>query len=172
MRPRLAAWPRAVYVIANDDVECAVQRFLAWCVRTHVLRARTAAGLILPRRPETLPRSVLTAAEVRVVLALPDRSEPLGLRARALLETLYPTGLRRTDCARLTLPELDPERGVVFVLQGKGGKDRVAPIGDRALTWIERYCTGARPQLVVPPETHVLFRTARGRPIRPSRLSE
>jgi integrase/recombinase XerD len=150
----------------------AVQRFLAWCVRTHVLRASPAAGLVLPRRPQTLPRSVLTAAEVEVVLALPDCTDPLGLRDRALLETLYSTGLRRTECARLTLPDLDHERGVVFVRQGKGRKDRVVPIGDRALTWIERYTTEARPQLVVPPETHVLFLTARGRSIRPSRLSE
>jgi integrase/recombinase XerD len=149
-----------------------VQRFLAWCVRTHVLTASPAAGLVLPRRPQTLPRSVLTAAEVEVVLALPDCSDPLGLRDRALMETLYSTGLRRTECARLTLQDLDPERGVVFVRQGKGRKDRVVPIGQRALDWIERYTTEARPQLVVPPETHLIFLTARGRPIRPSRLSE
>jgi integrase/recombinase XerD len=103
---------------------------------------------------------------------LTDCTEPVGLRDRALLETLYSTGLRRTECARLTVPDLDPERGVVFVRQGKGRKDRVVPIGDRALMWIDRYCIEARPQLVVPPETHVLFLTARGRPIRPSRLSE
>lgn len=150
----------------------AVQRFCAWCVRTHVLTASPAAGLVLPRRPQTLPRTVLTATDVEVVLALPDCTDPLGLRDRALLETLYSTGLRRTECTRLTLPDLDHERGVVFVRLGKGRKDRVVPIGDRALHWIDRYCTEARPLLVVPPETHVLFLTARGRPLRPNRLSE
>ena len=150
----------------------AVQRFCSWCVRTHLLKASPAAGLVLPRRPQTLPRTVLTAAEVDVVLALPDLTVPLGVRDRALMETLYSTGLRRTECTRLTLPDLDHERGVVFVRLGKGAKDRVVPIGDRALHWIDRYLTEARPRLMVPPETHVLFLTARGRPLRPSRLSE
>jgi integrase/recombinase XerD len=88
------------------------------------------------------------------------------------LETLYSTGLRRTECARLSLQDVEPVRGVVFVRQGKGRKDRVVPIGQRALDWIERYCTVARPTLVRRPESHLLFLTARGRPLAPTKLSK
>ena len=129
-------------------------------------------ALLLPRRPQHLPRAVLSAAEVEAVLVQSDLATPLGVRDRALLEVLYSAGIRRLELIHLTLQDVDPLRGVCFVREGKGQKDRVVPIGQRALDWIERYLTTARLRLVVPPDDGVLFLTVRGRPLATNRLSE
>ena len=73
------------------------------------------------------------------VLSQPDINDPLGLRDRALMETLYSTGMRRLELASLKLYDLDTERGTVTIRQGKGKKDRVIPIGDRAAAWMDKY---------------------------------
>jgi integrase/recombinase XerD len=146
--------------------------FLQWCTRQHLLRHNPAQGLLLPRRPQRLPRAVLSEAEVEAVLAQPEVGTTLGLRDRTILEVLYSTGVRRLELIHLTLPDVDAERGVCFVREGKGQKDRVVPIGSRALTWIEQYLREARPLLVVPPDDGVLFLTVRGRPLATNRLSE
>ena len=84
---------------------------------------------------------MLSAAEVEAVLVQSDLATPLGVRDRALLEVLYSAGIRRLELIHLTLQDVDPLRGVCFVREGKGQKDRVVPIGQRALDWIERYLT-------------------------------
>lgn len=115
---------------------------------------------------------MLTHDEVERALAQCNLSVPLGLRDRALLELLYSTGLRRTEAIGLTLPDVDLGRQVVFVCDGKGARDRVVPIGQRALRWVDRYLLDARPQLVVPPDPDILFLTRRGKPLPPNRLAE
>jgi integrase/recombinase XerD len=90
----------------------------------------------MPRLGFRLPKAVLTAAEAEQILALPNNHDPLGLRDRAILETLYSTGMRRLELANLKLWDLDRERGTLMIRQGKGKKDRMIPIGDRAAAWI------------------------------------
>jgi integrase/recombinase XerD len=90
----------------------------------------------MPRLGFRLPNAVLTAAEAEQILALPNNHDPLGLRDRAILETLYSTGMRRLELANLKLWDLDRERGTLMIRQGKGKKDRMIPIGDRAAAWI------------------------------------
>ena len=80
---------------------------------------------------------MLSVSEVEQVLIQPNIDDPLGLRDRALMETLYSTGMRRLELANLKLYDLDTERGTVTIRQGKGNKDRVIPIGDRAAAWID-----------------------------------
>jgi len=150
----------------------AVKQFLRWATRMHVTRCDVGAALELPRRPQHLPRAVLSVSEVERVLAAPDLREPLGLRDRAILETLYSTGMRRMELITLTLPDLDAERGVVCIRDGKGKKDRVVPIGDRALDWIQRYVDEVRPRHVVEPDPGNVFLTRRGKPLRSNRLTE
>lgn len=70
------------------------------------------------------------------MLATPDVREPFGVRDRAILETLYSTGMRRMEIVGLGLTDVDLERGTVLIRQGKGGKERMVPIGDRAIAWI------------------------------------
>lgn len=107
---------------------------------------------------------MLTAAETEQVLAQPDIHDPLGLRERALLEALYSTGMRRMELINLKFYDLDTERGAVTIRQGKGKKDRVVPIGERAVAWVEKYLSEARPKLVVEPDPGTLFLTAEGEP--------
>jgi integrase/recombinase XerD len=80
------------------------------------------------------------------------------------VETLYSTGMRRMEVVGLTVYDVDLERGTVMIRLGKGGKDRMVPIGERALSWIERYLEEVRPELLVPPDDGHLFLSHRGRP--------
>ena len=70
---------------------------------------------------------------------------PVGLRDRAMLETFYSTGIRRTELIHLKLYDVDRERATLTIRQGKGKKDRMIPIGERALAWVEKYLREARP---------------------------
>jgi integrase/recombinase XerD len=90
----------------------------------------------------------------------PDVRTALGLRDRAMLETLYASGLRVTELVSLTISQLNQDAGVVRVL-GKGAKERLVPLGEEALDWIRRYLAEARPQLVGARSCDALFVTAR-----------
>lgn len=142
----------------------AVKMYLKWLARSNVLLYNPAAELEMPRQPRRLPAAILTLAEVERVLATPDVSEPFGVRDRAILETLYSTGMRRMEIVGLDVTDVDLDRGTVMIRQGKGRKDRMVPIGDRAVAWIDRYALGVRPHLVVPPDDGKLFVNNRGRP--------
>jgi integrase/recombinase XerD len=150
----------------------AVRMLLAWATRTKRLVLNPAAELTLPRSPKRLPRAVLSEPEVERVLAVPDVTTPLGLRDRAILEVLYSTGIRRMELVGLDVSDVDMVRGVVFVREGKGRKDRLVPIGARALDWIQRYLDHVRPRLARGRDPAALFVSGRGTRIRPTRLTE
>ena len=114
----------------------------------------------------------LTEQEVERVMREPDLSDALGVRDRALLEVLYSTGIRRSEAIGLSLYDIDDKLGTLRIRQGKGKKDRVVPIGERALRWVEKYAHDARPSLVVPPETGRLFLTNLGDELNPEWLSK
>ena len=139
-----------------------VRTFFAWAVRNDYLASNPASDLERPRRERRLPKAALTIQEAERVLAVPDLDTPTGLRDRAILETFYSTGIRRSELARLELSDLDAERGTLLVRQGKGRKDRLIPIGARALAWIERYLSEVRPDWVVEPDAGILFLTIEG----------
>jgi integrase/recombinase XerD len=126
-----------------------VRSFFRWLTRSNVIASNPASELELPRLERRLPKHILTEAEIEQVMAVPDLADPLGLRDRAILETLYSTGIRRMEVIGLRLTDLDAERGTLLVRQGKGRKDRMVPIGDRAIYWTSRYLDQARPGLVV-----------------------
>ena len=151
----------------------AVRMLLAWATRTKRLVVNPAAELVLPRVPLRLPRAVLSISEAERVLAQADLTTPLGLRDRAILEVLYSTGLRRMELVGLDGPDLDAERGTLLVREGKGKKDRLVPIGERAIAWTHRYLDTVRPRLVQGGrDPGALFVSARGTRIRPNRLTE
>lgn len=150
----------------------AVKGFLRWASHRTRVPSSLPDHVTLPRPAESLPRGVLTAAQVEHVLALPRLSTPLGLRDRALLETLYATGIRRAEIARLELGDVDPARQVVWIRHGKGRRDRVVPIAHRALGWIDRYLVTSRQRLAQGRGAGTLFLTVRGNPWRPKDLSE
>ncbi len=115
-----------------------------------------------PRKPRLLPKS-LSEAQVEALLAAPDLAAPLGLRDRAMLETLYATGLRASELVGLTLSQVGLDAGVVRVI-GKGNKERLVPLGDEAVAWLKRYIANARPALAGGSKSQHVFLTARHGP--------
>jgi integrase/recombinase XerD len=148
----------------------AVQSVFRWAVRKHLVGANPAADIDRPRPVRRLPDH-LTVDELLAVLAAPDTATPLGVRDRAILEVLYSTGIRRAECVRLTLHDIDHGRGVLRVIQGKGHKDRAVPIGSRAREWVQRYVNEVR-STVAPLGEVVLFLTEEGRPFQPDPLGQ
>ena len=149
-----------------------LRAFFKWLTVENHLLYNPAADLAVPRAPRQLPKVLLTVAQVEHVLNQPDVDTPMGLRNRAMLETLYSTGIRRSELMRLTLYEVDTERGTLMVRQGKGRKDRLIPIGARACRWIDRYTAEVRPLLILEPDHGFLFVTDYGEPFAKNRLGD
>jgi integrase/recombinase XerD len=148
-----------------------VRRWFRWLVRNNHILHNPASDLDLPRMEKRLPRTILSAEEVERVMVVPDIGTPVGLRDRAMLETFYSTGVRRTELIRLKLYDVDRERGTLTIRQGKGKKDRMIPIGERALAWVEKYLRESRPQLALEPDDATLFLTQYGEPFHPDAMS-
>jgi integrase/recombinase XerD len=116
-----------------------------------------------PKLPRSLPRN-LSEDQVAALLGAPDTETPLGLRDRAMLETLYATGLRVSELVGLKLSQVSLDMGVVRVL-GKGNKERLVPLGEEAIDWLKRYCTTARAELGGDAKAEAVFVTARRGPM-------
>lgn len=147
------------------------------CLRGFVrsLKGSIAKGLCstleLPKPSYRLP-TVLNAVEVEAVLTLPKIHTRMGLRDRAILETLYSTGIRRLELRHLKLTDIDWHKELVMIRQGKGKKDRLIPIGERALAWIDRYLWAVRRFFVKRTDDTYLFLTCTGKPFAPNHLSQ
>jgi integrase/recombinase XerD len=139
-----------------------VKTFFRWLVKQNFLLSNPASEIELPRLEKRLPRHVLSVSEAEAVLTKPDLNTPLGIRDRAMLETFYSTGIRRMELAGLAIYDLDVERGTLMVRQGKGKKDRIIPIGSRAVAWIDKYLREARAELAVEPDEGTIFLTVEG----------
>jgi len=113
-----------------------------------------------PKIPRSLPKS-LSEDEVEKLLKAPDTEQLLGLRDRAMLETLYATGLRVSELVALKVSEVSLDMGVVRVI-GKGDKTRLVPLGEEALDWITRYLREARPMILDGQLADAMFVTQRG----------
>lgn len=130
-----------------------------------------AGEIELPMLEKSLPRAVLNAEEVEKVMEQPDIKTPLGIRARAILETFYSTGMRREELVRITKFDLDIEGGTLFIRQGKGKKDRLIPIGERALKWIKKYMEEVRILHVKKEDPGHIFLTVKGSPMSAGQVS-
>ncbi|MCL2659588.1 MAG: site-specific tyrosine recombinase XerC [Acidobacteriaceae bacterium] len=143
-----------------------------WMTRKNYLLHNPASELVLPRLNRPLPKNILTASEVEQVMTTCDIHDPTGLRDRAILEVLYSTGIRRMEIIALKLYDLALDRGVVYVREGKGGRDRYVPIGARAIQWLRKYIDEARPQLVSEPDDMTVFITSFGEPFSRNHMSQ
>jgi integrase/recombinase XerD len=146
-------------------------RWFRWMVKHNYILYNPAADLDLPRIEKRIPRTVFTAKEAEQVLLVPDIHSVTGLRDRAMLETFYSTGIRRKEMVKLKLYDLDRQRGTMLIRLGKGKKDRMLPIGERALAWIEKYLREARPELASEPDDLTVFLTQYGEPFNRDVLS-
>jgi integrase/recombinase XerD len=116
-----------------------------------------------PKRSPRFPK-VLSEPDVEALLGAPDTGKTLGVRDRAMLETLYATGLRVSELVNLKLVQLALDMGVLRVT-GKGSKERLVPFGEEAMDWVERYLREARPALLKGRASDFVFVTARGGPM-------
>lgn len=137
-----------------------LRRFYRHLLASGGIPADPTLNLDPPPRPERFPKT-LSEAQVEALLAAPDVDTPLGLRDRAMLEVLYASGLRVSELVALKLFEVGLNEGVVRVF-GKGSKERLVPLGQVALEWIERYLEGARPQLLDGRQCDAVFVTRHG----------
>ena len=141
----------------------ALRRFYQFAVREGLRGDDPSAALESPKLPRSLPKS-LSEAQVEALLAAPDEAVAQGLRDRAMLETLYASGLRVSELVGLKVQQVSLDMGVVRVL-GKGAKERLTPLGEEAVAWIDRYQREARPVLLAGRKSDALFVTARGGPM-------
>jgi integrase/recombinase XerD len=149
----------------------ALRDWFRWLTKRDVIMHNPASELELPRQEKRLPGTSLTPSQLAALLALPNVADPLGLRDRAMLETLYSTGMRRAEVCHLELPDYNAERGTIHIRRGKGKKDRMVPVGAQAIAWIEKYLTHARPRLCLDTRTQALFLTGYGGPFHPDVVS-
>ena len=148
-----------------------LKTWFRWLSREHHILANPAADIDLPRQPKRLPRSVPSVQEVEAILAEAEPTTPQGLRDRALLETLYATGLRRMEIVGVSIYDADLARGLLWVRHGKGNRERVVPLGERAGAWLAKYLTEARPELTAV-DTEALFLTDYGEPVSPHYVAD
>lgn len=137
-----------------------LRRFYQYALRQGELSADPCALIDAPRLGRGLPR-VLSERDVEALLGAPDTHSALGVRDRAMLETLYATGLRVSELVDLSLGQVNLRQGVVRVT-GKGAKERLVPLGDEACMWIETYCRDPRTVLLRGRSAEALFVTRRG----------
>ena len=140
-----------------------LKRFFQFALREGLRRDDPTADLESPKIPRSLPKS-LSEEQVEALLDAPDVGTAQGLRDRAMLETIYASGLRVSELVGLKTMQVSLEMNVVRVL-GKGSKERVTPLGEEAADWISRYQRTARPELLHGRKSDALFVTARGGPM-------
>jgi integrase/recombinase XerD len=137
-----------------------LKRFYRYCLRERSIAADPTLRLEPPKRVPRFPKS-LSEADVEALLAAPDMESPRGLRDRAMLEVLYASGLRVSELVGLKIFEANLDAGVVRIL-GKGSKERLVPLGEEAVSWVQRYAREARPTLLKRKSSDALFVTERG----------
>jgi len=137
-----------------------LRRFYQYCVREGMREDDPSVELDSPKLPRSLPKS-LSEADVEALLAAPDETATLGLRDRAMLETLYASGLRVSELVGLKTIQVSLDMGVLRIL-GKGAKERLTPLGEVASDWLQRYQSTARAELLAGRKSDAMFVTARG----------
>ena len=145
--------------------------WFGWMTKQNVMLHNPASELELPRMEKRLPEAALTLSQTAALLAVPNTGDALGMRDRAVLELFYSTGLRRSELCRLEVPDFNAERRTLHVRKGKGKKDRMVPVGEQAVQWVEKYLAQVRPRLCLDTRTQALFLTGYGGPFNADVLS-
>lgn len=139
----------------------AIRRLFQYFTREKLRNDDPSALLIAPKLPKRLPKD-LSEQQIEALLDAPIVEDPLELRDKAMLELLYATGLRVTELVSLTMENMSLRQGVVRVT-GKGGKERLVPMGENAIEWIETYLEQGRPALLGEKSSDVVFPSKRAR---------
>jgi integrase/recombinase XerD len=124
----------------------ALKRFYQYFVREKAIADSPMVNIAQPKAGQSLPKT-LSEAEVEALLAAPDIEDAMGLRDKAMLELLYATGLRVTELVGLRMEQINLRQAVVFV-KGKGNKERLVPLGEEAMYWLEQFLKVGRSQMI------------------------
>ena len=124
-----------------------LKRFYRLGIRKHLVKADPCLNLRAAKQAPRFPKT-LSESQVEALLGAPDINSPLGIRDRTMLELMYASGLRVSEMVELKTIEVGLNEGVVRVISGKGGKERLVPFGAEAATWLKKYLDEARPQLL------------------------
>jgi integrase/recombinase XerD len=138
-----------------------LRRYYLWARRAGRVQHDPCLSLRTARQPARFPKT-LSEPQVDALLNAPDTDTLRGLRDKAMMETLYATGLRVSELTNLAVLDVSLNEGVVRVLDGKGGKDRLVPMGQEAQFWIENYLKHARASLLGARRSPAMFVTSRG----------
>jgi integrase/recombinase XerD len=149
-----------------------LRAFFRYLARENYILSNPASELELPRVHRRLPAHILTPEEIERAMAQTLLHGELGLRDRAVLETLYSSGIRRSELIHLKLYDVDLKNGSLLVRFGKGQKDRYVPLGSRAIQWLARYLEEVRPAIVIEPDDGTLFLHEFGEPFSKNRLTD
>lgn len=139
----------------------AIRRLFQYLHREKVRADDPSALLVSPKLPQRLPKDI-SEEQVDALLEAPDPNDPVELRDKAMLELLYATGLRVTELVSLTMENISLRQGVVRVA-GKGGKERLVPMGENAVDWIETFIQQGRPALLGDTSSDIVFPSKRAR---------
>jgi integrase/recombinase XerD len=162
-QPTKQGTPRGV--VNQNGILAAVKSLCRFLKVEGYLSTNPAEAIEYARQPHTLPRNVLTPQEAKRIIETVDTTTVLGYRDRTILETLYATGIRNEELRNLTVADVNLDEGLLRVNHGKGGKDRVTPLGQMAGRYLETYLKGIRPQLLGQRHTDRLFLSFRGNPL-------
>ncbi|WP_405128730.1 site-specific tyrosine recombinase XerD [Pseudoalteromonas sp. PB2-1] len=124
----------------------ALKRFYQYFVREKAIADSPMVNIAQPKAGQSLPKT-LSEAEVEALLGAPDIEDPMGLRDKAMLELLYATGLRVTELVGLRMEQINLRQAVVFV-KGKGNKERLVPLGEEAMYWLEQFLKVGRSHMI------------------------
>ncbi|QIV95553.1 integrase/recombinase XerD [Allofrancisella inopinata] len=131
---------------SNARMISTLRKFYNWLFSTGQITLNPTSKLELPKLAKNLPKD-MTELDVEKLLQEPDLSEDVGIRDKAMLELMYATGLRVSELVGLNIDDLDLNMGVIQVL-GKGSKERIVPIGEYALEYLQKYFNEVRPNLI------------------------
>ncbi|NCX73376.1 MAG: site-specific tyrosine recombinase XerD, partial [Betaproteobacteria bacterium] len=152
---------------ANRRLSC-LRRYYGWLMQRGLRKDDPSAGIRSARQSPRFPKT-LAEEQVEALLTAPDTAGLLGLRDRAMLETLYATGLRVSELVGLRVSEVSMRDAVLRVI-GKGNKQRLVPLGEEALHWVQQWLADGRSRLLAGKSSDVLFPTAKGEPMSRQRF--
>jgi len=141
----------------------AVKNYFKFLLKTGYVLYNPAAGMDLPRVRREVLREVLKEREIKKILKNIKGNTPVEARDRAMLEVLYSTGIRNTEMRNIKMKDIDTDRRELRIREGKGGKDRIVPLGRIASAWVEEYIREVRPKFLWDKDTEYLFISVRGR---------
>lgn len=162
------------FLLALSDVESRVatqvrkmaslRRFYQYSVALGLIKQDPSMDISTPKRVRPLPIA-LSEQEVETLLGSPDCTTAAGLRDKAMLELMYATGVRVSELIALTQETVHLNEGYIMILTGKGGKQRLVPMGEEAIHWLTSYLSQARPVLIANHQRSILFVNQRGEPL-------